>query len=136
VLTKQEEVLSNLASLDEEEAARAQTARSRWQVSPTYNNTFLGCIWSIHIVFGTPCHVTLQCLPTVQKDRGLMHPHPLSHNCDQAGTFQGFDWQSVPKMALTELERALQEAKEQASELLVQQQQYQQVQQQLLGDLR
>ncbi|KAL0040098.1 hypothetical protein WJX79_006324 [Trebouxia sp. C0005] len=31
VLTKQNEVLSNLASLDEEEAARAQTASSRWQ---------------------------------------------------------------------------------------------------------
>ncbi|KAL0044124.1 hypothetical protein WJX82_011352 [Trebouxia sp. C0006] len=59
VLTKQNEVLSNLASLDEEEAARAQTASSRWQ-----------------------------------------------------------------------------EAQEQASELLVQQQHYQQVQQQLLGDLR
>ncbi len=38
-------------------------------------------------------------------------------------------------MTLTEFEDALQEAQEQASELLVQQQHYQQVQQQLLGDL-
>ena len=41
MLTKQNEVLSNLASLDEEEAARAQRASSRWQVSPSYNTTFL-----------------------------------------------------------------------------------------------
>ena len=39
-------------------------------------------------------------------------------------------------MTLTESEDALQEAQEQASDLLVQQQRYQQVQQQLLGDLR
>lgn len=39
-------------------------------------------------------------------------------------------------MTLTESEDALQEAQEQASDLLVQQQHYQQVQQQLLGDLR
>jgi hypothetical protein len=39
-------------------------------------------------------------------------------------------------MTLAESEDALQEAQEQASDLLVQQQHYQQVQQQLLGDLR
>ncbi len=48
VLTKQNEVLSNLASLDEEEAARAQTASSRWQVSPIWNTTFL---WDVLVAF-------------------------------------------------------------------------------------
>ncbi len=39
-------------------------------------------------------------------------------------------------MILTDSEDALQKSQEQASDLLVQQQHYQQVQQQLLGDLR
>ena len=33
MLTKQNQVLSNLATLDEEEAQRAQMAAKRWQVS-------------------------------------------------------------------------------------------------------
>ena len=111
MLTKQNEVLSNLASLDEEEAARAQAASSRWQVSPTYNiHPSLCCTSSVSVVCGTPRCVTLQCLPTLQKHLG--------------------------NMTLTESEDPLQEAQEQASQLLVQQQHYQQVQQQLLGDLR
>ena len=32
MLLKQSQVLTNLASLDEEEAARAESARLRWQV--------------------------------------------------------------------------------------------------------
>ena len=48
MLTKQNEVLSNLASLDEEEAARAQTASSRWQVSPIWNTTIL---WDVLVAF-------------------------------------------------------------------------------------
>ena len=61
-----------------------------------------------------------------------MHPHPSSYNCDQGA----FTRKTVTNMTLTESEDVLQEAQEQASELLVQQQYYQQVQQQLLGDLR
>lgn len=132
MLTKQNEVLSNLASLDEEEAARAQTASSRWQVSPVYN-IILVCICSVlRCVWHTRPLVILQCPPTMQKDHGLMHPHSSSHNCDHGA----FACRLYQDMTLTESEGALQEAQEQASDLLVQQQQYQQVQQQLLGDLR
>lgn len=40
MLTKQVQVLANLASLDEEEAARARMAAVRWQVSTCLSNFF------------------------------------------------------------------------------------------------
>lgn len=45
MLVKQSQVLTNLASLDEEEAARAESAALRWQVSSSAPTIFLSLFW-------------------------------------------------------------------------------------------
>lgn len=53
MLLKQSQVLTHLASLDEEEAARAESAGLRWQVSPFASLTHFSYAYKVVVFYTT-----------------------------------------------------------------------------------